>query len=118
VVLYLSEFTRFFSNAHMISGVPPNTKSNIDSMGYHNFWGRYQRFNYSRIIYGCSMNNLHFPDNNSVEFTSDPIYTLQTHKPVEYNPGYFDPDHDQVVLRIADTIKEAFFLSNWNGPFY
>lgn len=84
-----------------------NQKSNIDSFYCSNsenctmlhsirwIWG----------IYGCSFNTIDHPDNSSVRFLSPPIYTYQTQKAVEFNPGPFDPDHDSIVVTIPDTLR-------------
>ncbi len=89
-----------------------NTKSNIDSFSYDTYFDsiRIGTSNGIRGIYGCSMNNLDFPNNNSVRFTSPIMYYFPTNKEVEYNPGPYDPDYDSLVISIPDTIKSDDWL--------
>jgi hypothetical protein len=82
-----------------------NLKSNLDSVHFNT--GDHANHP-SAILYGiwgCSFNSYDFPNNSSVRFYSPPIYSFQAQKPIEFNPGPYDPDHDSVVLALPDTLK-------------
>ena len=85
-----------------------NVLSNIDSIQY-SVWNHQvsPSGGGSCGFYGCSFNNVDFPNNSSPRFLSAPIYDFQIQKPVEFNPGPFDPDHDSIVVSITDTLKET-----------
>ena len=93
-----------------------NTKSNIDSLCFDTYTGNIEPPMIIRGVYGCSMNNLDFPNNSSVRFTSPPIYYYATDKLVEYNPGPYDPDHDSLSITITDTIRTSSILVSSSGP--
>lgn len=87
-----------------------NTKSNIDSFYYNTYYDSIMIKGGLYGIYGCSMNNLDFPNNNSVQFISPIMYYFPTNKKVEYNPGPYDPDFDSLVVSIPDTILSDDWL--------
>ena len=93
-----------------------NLKSNYDSLFYDMYRNRLNKVALAYGIYSCSMNNLDFPDNSSIRFTSQPMYYFRTDKPVEYNPGPYDPDHDSIEITISDTLKSTHV--GISGPGY
>ncbi len=69
-------------------------------------------------FYGCSFNNVDFPNNSSPRFLSPPMYSFQLQHGVEFNPGLYDPDHDSLDVRIADTLKDiSLFTTVFNPSF-
>ena len=94
-----------------------NTRSNLDSISYNTFGA--QLIDYlptTNGFYGCSLNNVDFPNNSSPRFLSPPMYSFPYQQEVEFNPGLFDPDHDSLNVRIADTLKELSYFTTGSSP--
>ena len=88
-----------------------HTLSNIDSLYYSHYYGNIRTWVVaSEGFYGCWFNNADFPGNSSPRFLSAPIYSFQKQKAVEYNPGPYDPDHDSIMVTIADTLRGTHTL--------
>ena len=122
------------NNTGVLTSIPYTNKiSNLDSFYYDTYLGQTEEWYNTSVngVYGCSFNNMDFPDNSSPRFLSQPMYSFQWKQDVEYNPGLFDPDHDSMDVRIADTIKQrnrflysamptpfpidGFSVTDWNG---
>ena len=109
-----------------------NVLSNLDSIIFDTFTGQQEKGPHIvNGFYGCSFNNVDFPNNSSPRFLSTPIYSFQWKQNVECNPGLYDPDHDSMYVQIADTIRQTlrfryapmptpfpidgFSVTDWNG---
>jgi len=89
-----------------------NTKSNIDSLTY------FMRTSYVIQVHSyftmpvvCSFDNTDFSNNSSGRFITEVPHYFPVSKAVEFNPGYYDPDHDSTVFSIPDTINSAEGIS-------
>jgi hypothetical protein len=64
---------------------------------------------------GCSFDNTLHSNNSSSRFITQVPHYFPIHKPIVYNAGNLDPDHDSIVYTIPDTIKQSVVLkrSTW-----
>lgn len=127
----MGDFAVRTSNKNGTSSIAAFEMTNVDSFIYQ---GYTNGINTIPVNYGSmhmvTINNLDFQDNNSPRCLTPPWHVSPLGQKSMVSPAPFDPDHDSLDIKIADTIYsnvlpsyfptlnwQFFLMQNANGDF-